>query len=160
VADRYDIGVRLGGDVAKDMIAVRMAPDLRLLVVGTPGYFAARTRPTTPQQLTEHDCIGLRLPTYGGLMTWEFRRRGRGVHVHVSGRLVFSAGDMVLSAALAGYGLAWVPEEQAAPHLEAGRLVQVLADWTIAWPGYHLYYATRRASPALALVVDALRMPT
>lgn len=159
VADRYDIGVRLGGDVAKDMIAVRMAPDLRLLVVGSPAYFATRARPTTPQQLTAHDCIGMRLPTHGGLMPWEFRRRGRSVNVHVSGRLVFSAGDMVLSAALAGYGLAWVPEDLAAPHIAAGRLVQSLADWTIAWPGYHLYYATRRASPAVALVVKALRMP-
>ena len=158
VAARYDIGVRLGGDVAKDMIAVRMAPDMRMVVVGSPRYFAAQARPTTPQQLTEHDCIAMRLPTHGGLMTWDFQRRGRRHSVHVSGRLVFSAGDMVLSAALAGHGLAWVPEDMAHDHLEAGRLVQVLPDWAVSYPGYHLYYATRRASPAIALVVDALRL--
>lgn len=159
VADRYDIGVRLGGDVARDMIAVRMAPDMRMVVVGSPAYFAAQAAPTSPQQLTGHDCIGMRLPTHGGLMPWDFRRRGRSVSVHVSGRLVFSAGDMILSAALAGYGLAWVPEDMARDHIEAGRLVPVLADWAVAYPGYHLYYATRRASPAVALVVEALRLP-
>ena len=160
VADRYDIGVRLGADVAKDMIAVRMAPDMRMVVVGSPSYFASRAKPRSPQELTEHDCIGMRLPTHGGLMTWEFRRRGRGVSVHVSGRLVFSAGDMILSAALAGYGLAWVPEDMALGHLDAGRLVQVLPEWTMSYPGYHLNYATRRASPALVLVVEALRLPS
>lgn len=160
VADRYDIGVRLGGDVAKDMIAVRMAPDMRMVVVGSPAYFATRPKPTAPQQLTEHDCIGMRLPTHGGLMTWDFQRRGRGVSVHVSGRLIFSAGDMIVLAVLAGHGLAWVPEDMAVRHIEAGTLVQVLSDWTISYPGYHLYYATRRASPALALVVEALRQPT
>lgn len=159
VADRYDIGVRLGGDVAKDMIAVRMAPDMRMLVVGSPAYFARRPRPATPQQLTEHDCVGMRLPTHGGLMTWDFKRRGRAVSVHVPSRLVFSAGDMTVLAAVAGHGLAWAPDDMVAPHLAAGRLVQVLADWTITYPGYHLYYATRRASPALALVVEALRLP-
>jgi DNA-binding transcriptional LysR family regulator len=159
VADRYDIGVRLGGDVAKDMIAVRMAPDMRMVVVGSPAYFAPRARPTAPQHLTEHDCIGMRLPTHGGLMAWDFQRRGRGVSVRVAGRLIFSAADMILAAALAGAGLAWLPQDMAAEHLAAGRLVQVLAEWAICYPGYHLYYATRRASPALALVVEALRQP-
>jgi DNA-binding transcriptional LysR family regulator len=159
VADRYDIGVRLGGDVAKDMIAVRMAPDMRLMVVGSPGYIAGRTRPLAPQDLTTHDCIGMRLPTHGGLMPWEFQRRGQRLSVHVSGRLVFSNGDLIVRAALAGFGLAWVPEDMAQEHVDAGRLVRFLPDWTITFPGYHLYYASRRASPALALVVQALRMP-
>ena len=159
VADRFDIGVRLGADVAKDMIAVRMAPDMRLLVVGSPSYFSNRSKPATPQALTEHDCIGMRLPTHGGLMTWDFRRRGRSVGVHVSGRLVFSNGDLIVRAALAGCGLGWVPEDMVADHIAAGHLVPVLSDWAVTYPGYHLYYATRRASPALALVVEALRMP-
>lgn len=159
VADRYDIGVRLGGDIAKDMIAVRMAPDMRMLAVGSPAYLATHGRPATPQQLTAHECINLRLPTHGGLMPWEFKRRGRSMNVHVSGRLVFSNGDYVLAAAVAGYGLAWVPEDMAAPHLATGKLERLLADWTVTFPGYHLYYPSRRASPALALVVQALRLP-
>lgn len=159
VADRFDIGVRLGGDVAKDMIAVRMAPDMRMVVVGSPDYFVSRSKPSTPQELTEHDCIGMRLPTHGGLMTWDFQRRGRRVSVHVSGRLVFSNGDLIVRAALAGYGLGWVPEDMAAEHIAAGRLVRVLSEWAMTYPGYHLYYASRRASPALTLVVAALRIP-
>jgi DNA-binding transcriptional LysR family regulator len=159
VADRYDIGVRLGGDVAKDMIAVRIAPDMQMVVVGSPDYFAKRAKPATPQELTEHECIGMRLPTHGGLMTWDFQRRGRSMSVHVSGQLVFSNGDLIVSAAVAGYGLGWVPEDMAAQQLAAGALVRVLADWSVTYPGYHLYYATRRASPALALVVEALRAP-
>jgi DNA-binding transcriptional LysR family regulator len=160
VADRFDIGVRLGADVAKDMIAVRMAPDMRMVVVASPTCFSSRSKPSTPQELTEHDCIGMRLPTHGGLMTWDFRRRGRSVSVHVSGRLVFSNGDLIVRAVLAGYGLAWVPEDMVADHIAAGRLVHIVPDWTVTYPGYHLYYATRRASPALTLVVEALRLPT
>ncbi len=159
VADRFDIGVRLGGDVAKDMIAVRMAPDMRMVVVGSPDYFVSRSKPSTPQELTEHDCIGMRLPTHGGLMTWDFQRRGRRVSVHVSGRLVFSNGDLIVRAALAGYGLGWVPEDMAAEHIAAGGLVRILSEWAMTYPGYHLYYASRRASPALTLVVEALRIP-
>ena len=158
VADRFDIGVRLGADVAKDMIAVRMALDMRMVVVASPAYFSNRSKPSTPQELTEHDCIGMRLPTHGGLMTWDFRRRGRSVSVHVSGRLVFSNGDLIVRAALAGYGLGWVPEDMVVDHIAAGRLVHVLPDWAVTYPGYHLYYATRRASPALTLVVEALRI--
>ena len=159
VASRFDIGVRLGADVAKDMIAVRMAPDMRVAVDGSPGYFAAHPRPATPQDLTEHDCIGLRLPTHGGLLSWEFKRRGRTLNAHVTGRLVFNNGDLMVDAALVGQGLAWVPEDVVREHVAAGRLVNVLDDWAISYPGYHLYYASRRASPALALVVEALRMP-
>jgi DNA-binding transcriptional LysR family regulator len=157
VAQRFDIGVRLGADVAKDMIAVRMAPDMRMAVVGSPTYFARYPRPRRPQDLTEHDCIGLRLPTHGGLLNWEFKRRGRIVNAQVSGRLVFNTGDLIIAAALAGLGLVWVPEDLVKEHIAAGRLMSVLDDWAVTYPGYHLYYASRHASPALALVVDALR---
>lgn len=157
VAERFDIGVRLGSDVAKDMIAVRMAPDMRVAVVGSPGYFARRPRPRTPQDLTEHDCIGLRLPTHGGLLNWEFKGRGRILNTQVAGRLVFNTGDLIIAAVLAGLGLAWVPEDLVKEHITAGRLVSVLDEWAATYPGYHLYYASRRASPALALVVEALR---
>jgi DNA-binding transcriptional LysR family regulator len=157
VAERFDIGVRLGADVAKDMIAVRMAPDLRVAVVGSPAYFARHPRPRTPQDLTEHDCIGLRLPTHGGLLNWEFKRRGRSMNAHVTGRLVFNTSDLIIAAASAGLGLAWVPEDLVEKHIAAGRLLSVLDEWAATYPGYHLYYAGRRASPALALVVQALR---
>jgi DNA-binding transcriptional LysR family regulator len=157
VADRFDIGVRLGGDIAKDMIAVRMAPDMRMAVAGSPAYLTRRGRPVTPHDLTEHDCIRQRLPTHGGLMNWEFKRRGRTVNAHITGRLVFNGSDLIVAAALTGYGLIWVPEDIVAEHVAAGRLTKVLEDWAITYPGYHLYYASRRASPALALVVEALR---
>jgi DNA-binding transcriptional LysR family regulator len=157
VAERYDIGIRLGGDVAKDMIAVRIAPDMRLVVVGAPSYFQGRDEPKTPHELSAHNCIGLRLPTYGGLLTWEFRRDGRNVTAQVKGRLVFNRGDLIVDAALAGHGLAWLPEDQVKQHVDAGRLKSVLDEWVITFPGYHLYYASRRSSPALSLVVDALR---
>jgi DNA-binding transcriptional LysR family regulator len=157
VAERFDIGVRLGGDVAKDMIAVRMAPDMRLVVVGSPDYFARRPRPRTPQELTQHDCLCLRLPSHGGLLPWEFKRRGKSIHVHVTGRLVFNSSDMIVAAALAGHGLAWVPDDAVASPIADGRLVAVLDDWAQVLPGYHLYYASRRSSPALALVIEALQ---
>jgi len=157
VAERFDVGVRLGGDVAKDMIAVRMAPDLRMAVVGSPAYFASHPRPRKPQDLTEHDCIGLRLPTHGGLLNWEFKRRGRKVNARVTGRLVFNASDLIVAATLAGHGLAWIPDDIVAEYVAKGRLMSVLDDWAASYPGYHLYYASRRASPAVALVVEALR---
>jgi DNA-binding transcriptional LysR family regulator len=157
VAERYDIGVRLGADVARDMIAVRMAPDMRMAVVGSPDYFARNPPPRVPQDLTEHDCIRLRLPTHGGFLNWEFKRRGRTVNAQVTGRLVFNSTGFIIAAALAGHGLAWVPQDLVAPHIPAGRLTTVLQDWAASYPGYHLYYASRRASPAVALVVEALR---
>jgi DNA-binding transcriptional LysR family regulator len=157
VAERFDIGVRLGEDVAKDMIAVRMASDMRLSVVGSPGYFARRPPPRAPQDLTDHDCIGMRLPTHGGLLAWEFKRRGKSVNVHVNGRLVFNSTELILAAALAGQGLAWVPADLVGASIADGRLRSTLDDWATTFPGYHLYYASRRASPALTLVVDALR---
>ncbi|MDM0005000.1 LysR family transcriptional regulator [Variovorax sp. J22G73] len=158
VGERFDIGIRLGDDVAKNMIAVRVAPDMRIVVVGSPAYFARHLPPSTPQDLDEHDCIGLRLPTYGGLLPWEFRQGKRAVNVHVKGRLVFNQNQLVVEAALAGHGLAWLPQDLVDEHIEAGRLVTTLNRWTITYPGYHLYYATRRASQALMLVVEALRL--
>ena len=140
------------------MIAVRIGPDMRMAVVGSPAYFAKRPRPRKPQDLTDHDCINLRLPTYGGLYAWEFEKDGRELKVRVEGQLVFNNIAMRLNAALAGLGLAYLPEDQARPHVAKGRLIQVLADWCPPFPGYHLYYPSRRQpTPAFALLVDALR---
>src|SRR6266849_3228222 len=158
VAERYDAGVRLGEQVAKDMIAVRVGPDMRMAVVGTPSYFAKRKRPKTPQDLTAHDCINLRLPTYGGLYAWEFEKGGRELKVRVEGQLVFNNIALRLSAVLAGLGLGYLPEDQVQAHLAEGRLVRVLADWCPPFSGYHLYYPSRRQpAPAFALLVEALR---
>jgi DNA-binding transcriptional LysR family regulator len=157
VAERFDIGIRLGDDVAKDMIAVRIAPDMRIVVVGSPAYFDLHPKPHSPQDLADHDCINLRLPTHGGLLTWEFKHGQRTVNAHVKGRLVFNQSDLIVEAALAGNGLAWVPEDLVRQHVVGGRLMTALDDWSMTYPGYHLYYASRRSSPALALVVDALR---
>lgn len=158
VAERYDAGVRLGEQVARDMIAVRIAPDMRMAVVGSPAYFATRPKPRTPQDLTTHNCINLRLPTYGGLYAWEFEKAGRELKVRVEGQLVFNTAALRMNAVLAGLGLAYLPEEQVTAHLADGRLVRVLADWCAPFPGYHLYYPSRRqATPAFSLLVDALR---
>ncbi len=158
VAERYDAGVRLGEQVAKDMIAVRIGPDMRMAVVGSPSYFARRPRPKTPQDLTEHDCINLRLPTYGGLYAWEFEKGGREVKVRVEGKLVFNTIALRQNAALAGFGLAYLPEDQVRAHVAKGRLIRVLADWCPSFSGYHLYYPSRRQpTPAFVLLVDALR---
>ena len=158
VAERYDAGVRLGGIVAKDMIAVRIGPDMCMAVVGAPSYFAERPQPRTPQDLTAHDCINLRLPTYGGLYAWEFEKDGRELKVRVEGQFVFNNIALRLNAALAGFGLAYLPEEQAQAHLATGRLIRVLADWCPPFSGYHLYYPSRRQhAPAFALLVEALR---
>ena len=158
VAGRYDAGVRLGELVAKDMIAVRIGPDLRMAVVGAPSYFARWPRPRTPQDLASHNCINLRLPTYGGLYAWEFEKGKRELKVHVEGQLVFNSIGLRLNAALAGLGLAYLPEDHAREHLTQGRLIRVLEDWCAPFPGYHLYYPSRRQpAPAFALLVDVLR---
>jgi DNA-binding transcriptional LysR family regulator len=158
VAERYDAGVRSGEQVAKDMIAVRIGPDMRMAVVGAPSYFAKRPLPKKPQDLTDHNCINLRLPTYGGLYAWEFEKGGRELKVRVEGQLIFNGTAQMLNAALAGFGLAYVPEDVAQPHLAQGRLKRVLDEWCPPFPGYHLYYPSRRhSSPAFALLVDALR---
>ena len=158
VAERYDAGVRIGEQVAKDMIAVRIGPDMRMAVVGSPSYFAERKRPQTPQDLTAHDRINLRLPTYGGLYTWEFEKNGRELKVRAEGQLVFNNLALRLNAALAGLGLAYLPEDPVQRHLADGGLVRVVADWCPPFSGYHLYYPSRRqTTPAFALVVNALR---
>ncbi|MBR0647088.1 LysR family transcriptional regulator [Plastoroseomonas hellenica] len=158
VAERYDAGVRLGEQVAKDMIAVRIGPDMCMAVVGAPSYFAQREPPETPHDLTAHSCINLRLPTYGGLYAWEFERDGRELKVRVDGQFVFNNIALRLNAALAGLGLAYLPEDAVQPLIAEGRLIRVLADWCPPFPGYHLYYpSSRQSSPAFALLVDALR---
>ena len=158
VAQRYDAGVRSGEQVAKDMIAVRIGPDMRMAVVGAPSYLAKRSSPKTPQDLTEHNCINLRLPTYGGLYAWEFEKGGRELKVRVEGQLVLNSTGRMLEAALAGFGLAYVPEDAAQPHLERGTLKRALEDWCPPYSGYHLYYPSRRQpSAAFALLVEALR---
>jgi DNA-binding transcriptional LysR family regulator len=158
VAERYDAGVRLGEQVAKDMVAVRIGPDMRMAVVGSPDYFARRPRPKTPQDLTSHSCINLRLPTYGGLYAWEFEKGGRELRVRVEGHLVFNTLALRLSAALAGLGLAYLPQDQVQAQLKNGQLIRVLADWCPPFPGYHLYYPSRRQhAPAFALLVEAMR---
>jgi DNA-binding transcriptional LysR family regulator len=158
VAERYDAGIRIGEQIAKDMIAVRIGPDMRVAVVGAPAYFAKRSPPKTPHDLTAHDCINLRLPTYGGLFAWEFAKGEQKLNVHVEGQLIFNNIALRISAALAGAGLAYLPGDYVQDYIEDGRLVRVLADWCPPFPGYHLYYPSRRqASPAFSLLVDTLR---
>jgi DNA-binding transcriptional LysR family regulator len=158
VAQRFDAGVRSGGQVAKDMIAVRIGPDMRMAVVGAPSYFAKRALPNKPQDLTAHNCVNLRLPTYGGLYAWEFEKGGRELRVRVEGQFILNGTTPMLNAALAGLGLAYVPEDMVEPYFADGRLKRVLEDWCPPYSGYHLYYASRRqSSPAFTLLVDALR---
>jgi DNA-binding transcriptional LysR family regulator len=158
VSERYDAGVRLGEQVAKDMIAVRIGPDMRMAVVGAPSYFARHPEPKTPHDLTEHNCINLRLPTYGGIYAWEFEKGGRELKVRVDGQLVFNTIELRLKAVLAGLGLACLPEEQVNSQLARGELVRVLADWCSPFSGYHLYYPSRRQpTPAFVVLLDALR---
>lgn len=158
VAERYDAGIRLGEQVAKDMIAVKVSADMRMAVVGSPEYFQRHGRPETPQDLTNHNCINMRLPTHGGIYLWEFERDGREVRVRVDGQLVFNNLAMRIDAVLSGLGLAYLPEDQTTAYIAAGRLERVLVDWCEPFPGYHLYYPNRRhASPAFAIFVDAVR---
>src|SRR3954453_21105142 len=157
VAGQVDAGVRFGEQIAKDMIAVRIGPDIRMAVVGSPDYFAKRPPPRTPQDLTAHDCINLRLPLHG-FYAWEFQRSGRELRVRVDGQLVFNTSALILKAALAGFGLAHLTEQQVRRHLDNGELVRVLANWCPPYSGYHLYYPSRRQpSVAFTLLVDALR---
>jgi DNA-binding transcriptional LysR family regulator len=143
-AEGYDAGVRLGEQVAKDMIAVRIGPDMRMAVVGAPSYFAKQSPPRKPQELISHNCINLRVPTRGGLYAWEFEKGKRQLKIHVEGQLVFNGTAQMLITALAGFGLAYVPEDLVQPHLAKGRLKRVLEDWCPPFSGYHLYYASRR----------------
>lgn len=158
VAERYDAGVRSGEQVAKDMIAVRIGPDLRMAVVGAPAYFKGRPEIKRPQDLVAHNCINLKLPTHGNVYAWEFERGKRELRVRVEGQFTFNSTAELLNAALAGYGLAYIPEGMAQPHIDKGRLVRVLADWCPPYSGYHIFYPSRRqSSAAFNLVVDALR---
>ncbi len=158
VSERYDAGVRLGEQVAKDMIAVRIAPDMPMALVGSPAYFAANPPLEDPQDLVRHRCINLRLPTSGGLRYWPFEKDGHELKVRTEGQLVFNAIDMIVEGSLAGLGLSYQPKMIVQDHLDAGRLVQILSDWSSALPGYHLYYPSRRQpTPAFTLLVNALR---
>lgn len=158
VAQGYDAGVRMGEQVAKDMIAIRIGPDMRMAVVGSPDYFANRNIPRQPQDLMGHNCINIRLPTYGGLYAWEFEKGGQELRVRVEGQVVVNQAVVRLASVLDGLGLAYVPEDQILEYVAAGRLIRVLDDWCEPFPGYHLYYPSRRhASPAFALLLEALR---
>ncbi|EME5360704.1 TPA: LysR family transcriptional regulator [Pseudomonas aeruginosa] len=158
VADRFDAGVRLGDTIDKDMIAVPIGPPVRMAVVAAPAYFAAHPKPRNPRDLVDHNCINMRMQSGGGLYAWDFQRKDRHVNVRVDGQLTFNASPNIVDAALAGLGIAWLPEEEFAPHIEEGRLLRVLENWCPPFPGYYLYYPNRRQpSPAFSLVVDALR---
>ena len=159
VADRFDAGVRLGESIDKDMIALPISPKLRMAAVASPGYFEKYPVPKVPQDLTGHNCVNIRFPTSGGIYVWEFERRGRQVNARVDGQAIFNTSPAIVQAALEGAGLAFLPEEEFAPHIEEGRLVRVLQDWGPPFSGYHLYYPSRRQHlPAFSLVVDALRI--
>jgi DNA-binding transcriptional LysR family regulator len=158
VAERFDAGIRLGEQVAKDMIAVRIGPDFRMAVVGAPAYFARHAKPKRPQDVTEHASINIRLPTHGGVYAWEFEKRGRALRVRIDARLVVNTMALRMKAVLAGLGLAYVPEDLVQSEIATGRLVRVLDDWCAPFAGYHLYYPSRRqTTPAFAVLLDALR---
>jgi DNA-binding transcriptional LysR family regulator len=158
VSERYDAGVRLGEQVAKDMIAVRIGPDVRFAVVASKSYFDKNPVPKTPQDLVGHNCINLRLPTLGGIWAWEFEKDGRELKVRVEGQVTFNGTFQVVKAAAGGLGVAYIPENLVEPYIAKGQLKRVLEDWCPVWPGFHLYYPSRRqSSPAFALLVDALR---
>lgn len=158
VAERFDLGVRSGAQVAKDMIAVRLSPDYRRMIVGSPAYFERHTAPRTPQDLAQHDCITMRLSTKGSLYAWELRRDKEELQLRVDGRLTFNNSRQILRAAIDGCGLAYTPELLARPWVESGALVSVLPEWQPVSPGFHLYYPSRRQpSRAFSLVLDALR---
>ena len=159
VAERFDAGVRIGDQIAKDMIAVRISPDFRMAVAAAPRYFEGRDKPKTPQDLTSHNCANLRMATHGGLYAWEFVQDGRELHVQVPGQIICNTSTQLLNAALEGYALTYAPEDVIQPHVQAGRLVRVLEEWSPTFPGYRLYYPSRRQSlPAFALVLEALKL--
>jgi DNA-binding transcriptional LysR family regulator len=158
VTERFDAGVRLGEQLAKDMIAIRIGPEMRMAVVGAPSYFRQHPWPETPQDLTAHNCIQIRMPTHGNILQWEFEKDDHELNVRVEGQLVFNNIAMRRDAVLRGLGLAYMPEDLMEEYIQSGELVRVLEDWCAPFPGYHLYYPNRRhASPAFALVLEALR---
>jgi DNA-binding transcriptional LysR family regulator len=157
VADRFDAGVRLGESIEKDMIAVRIGPDLRMVVVGSPDYFSEHKPPVTPRDLTAHDCINLRMATRGDLYTWEFEKDGHALNVRVDGRLVVNDSDTAAQAAIAGHGLAYLMSDRISEALASGALLAVLEEWSPPFSGYHLYYPDRRnLSPAFTVLVQEL----
>lgn len=157
-AEGFDAGVRLGETLAQDMLAVPIGQELRMAVVGSPAYFAKRAAPQDPSDLSAHDCIGLRFPTHGGVAVWDLERDGRALNVRVEPRLVVNDMRLQRLGALAGAGLAYIMEDYVAADLASGALVRVLDEWCPPFPGYHLYYPSRRQrSPALAVVIEALR---
>ncbi len=158
VEERFDAGVRSGEQVAKDMIAVRIGPDLRMAVVAAPAYFKSRRKPEKPQDLVDHICINLRLPAHDSHYAWEFERGKRELRVRVEGQLTFNTSAHLLKGALDGFGLAYLPEGMVQPHIAKGHLVRVLGDWCPPYSGYHLFYPSRRqSSAAFSMIVDALR---
>lgn len=158
VSDRFDAGIRLGESIEKDMIAVRIGPDMRMIVAGAPSYFARRGRPQTPHDLTGHSCLNLRLPTLGGLYAWEFSRDGHPLNVRVAGQFITNDVDLLIESALAGDGLCCLPDRHLLPWLQSGQLEVTLHDWAPVFSGYHLYYPSRmQASPAFKLLLDRLR---
>jgi len=158
VAERFDAGVRLGETIAQDMVAVRIGPDMRMAAVGSPAYFAGRKPPRSPHDLALHNCINLRFPTLGGLYAWEFEKGGRALNVRVEGQVIVNDIALGRQAALDGSGIAYLPEHYVQDDIDAGGLKRVLGDWSPPFPGYHLYYPSRRQqSPAFSLLVEALR---
>ncbi len=161
VTDRFDAGIRLGESIAKDMIAVRVGPEMRMAAVASPTYFAAHGVPRTPHDLAEHSCINLRFLSRGSLYAWEFERDGREINVRVDGQIISNNTRMIKKAALAGFGIAMLMDDHFQRELDSGALVRVLEDWCPPFAGYHLYYPSRRQpSPAFSLLVDALRYPS
>lgn len=158
VADRFDAGVRLGDTIDQDMIAVPIGPKLRMAAVASPDYFDRHPAPTTPHELTQHQCINQRMVKSGGLYVWDFDQDGGDLNVRVSGQLTFNTSEHIVDAALAGFGIAFLPEEEFGTHIAEGRLIRILEPWCLPFPGYYLYYPSRKQpSPAFSLVVDALR---
>lgn len=157
VAQGYDAGVRMGEQVAKDMVAVRIGPDMRMAVVGSPKYFKNRSLPQSPHDLMEHNCINVRLPTYGGVFPWDLEKDGQEVNVRVEGQLVFNNLALRVQSALDGLGIAYLPEDTVASHIKANRLIRVLEEWCPTFSGYHLYYPSRKHTPALSVLIDKLR---
>lgn len=158
VEGRFDAGIRLGENVDKDMVAVRIGPDMRMAVVGAPAYFAVNALPETPHELQNHQCINMRLPTAGGIYHWEFECEGKPLRVRVDGQLTFNLLPERIDAALSGFGIACVPEDMVQEYIKSGKLIQVLQEWCPTFPGYYLYYPSRKQHPpAFALLIDALR---
>ena len=159
VADRFDAGVRMGDTIDKDMIALPIGPQLRMAAVASPDYFARHPVPQTPHELTQHQCINQRMIKSGGIYVWDFDQDGGDLNVRVNGQLTFNTSWHIVEAALAGFGIAFLPEDEFGDHIAEGRLIRVLEPWCLPFPGYYLYYPSRKQpSPAFSLVVDALRM--